>query len=212
MCLSSSGPLYHNNKCVWCLQGEVPKHPDMACGRLHEMTTDTAWKNFKNHISRIDDSQLSDRLSRLVHSISNLQASKIKYHLSCWKKYVTSHDLSLHPQNSLVKCRVMLPENIAKIIIPLHIISGSDHTSAFFGHGQKKLLKKGMHYPQSADLLQRVGQDLPLQDGVKTEMRKVVIRKFYEESYHDTCGNARASKWNRLRKNNSQATTRSRFS
>ena len=155
--LRSSGPLYHNNKCVWCLQGEDPKHPDRACGRLHKMTTDTAWKNFKNHISRIDDSQLSDCLSRLVHSISDPQASKIKYHLSCWKKYVTSHDLSLHPQNSLVKCRVMLPENIAKIIIPLHIISGSDHTSAFFGHGKKKLLKKCMHDPQSADLLQRVG-------------------------------------------------------
>ena len=33
----------------------------------------------------------------------------------------------------------MLPENDANIIVPAHIITGTDHTSGFFGHGKKIL-------------------------------------------------------------------------
>jgi len=34
------------------------------------------------------------------------------------------------------------PEEVADIIIPLHVITGSDHTSGFYGDGKKQVLEK----------------------------------------------------------------------
>jgi len=45
-------------------------------------------------------------------------------------------------KNNYIDCCTMLTEDVAEIIIPLHVISGSDHTSSFYGHGKKKLLEK----------------------------------------------------------------------
>ena len=38
----------------------------------------------------------------------------------------------------LIDCRAMLSEEVADIIRPLHVITGSDHTSGFYGPGKKK--------------------------------------------------------------------------
>ncbi|KAJ8365531.1 hypothetical protein SKAU_G00143620 [Synaphobranchus kaupii] len=68
----------------------------------------------------------------------------------------------------------MLTEEVADIIIPLHVITGSDHTSGFYGHGKKKVLKvleKVTTNPEARELL---GADV-------------------------TCGQARASKWHKLK-------------
>ena len=35
----------------------------------------------------------------------------------------------------------MLNADVAYIIIPLHIITGSDHTFGFYGYGKKRVLK-----------------------------------------------------------------------
>ena len=48
-------------------------------------------------------------------------------------------DLFIRRKSSFVICSNMLPENIAKIIIPAHVITGTGHTSGFFGHGKKIL-------------------------------------------------------------------------
>ena len=52
----------------------------------------------------------------------------------------------------------MLSEEAADIIIPLHVITGSDHTSGFYGHGKKKVLAKVMSDPKARELLRRVGE------------------------------------------------------
>ena len=109
-------------------------------------------------------------------------------------------ELYIKRKNILVNCQYMLPESIANIIIPLHIITGSDHTSAFFGHGKKKLLTKCMNDPRCAQLLQNVGRSLQLQENSKAEMRLFVIQKVYGETDHETCGHARASKWSKMKK------------
>lgn len=54
----------------------------------------------------------------------------------------------------------MLSEDVANIIIPLHVITGSDHTSGFYSHGKKKLLEKCVNDPEARELLGRVGRVL----------------------------------------------------
>ena len=107
-------------------------------------------------------------------------------------------DLMIKRKHALVNCRAMLPGEIASIIIPLHVISGSDHTSAFCGYGKKKLLAKVAKDPQARELIEQVGESLELDDKVRDQMKKFVLTYIYGGSGDVTCGQARASKWNKL--------------
>ena len=108
-------------------------------------------------------------------------------------------DLLIKRKNALINCRAMLPEEVADIIIPLHVITGSDHTSGFYGHGKKPLLEKVITDPEARELLGRVGESLELEDEVRADMKAFVLSKIYAESADVTCGQARASKWNKLK-------------
>jgi len=109
-------------------------------------------------------------------------------------------DLLIKCKNVLVNCDAMLSEDISNIIIPLHVISGSDHTSGFFGYGKKKLLQKCENDSQSVELLRQVGLSLQLQDDTKADMRSFILRKVYDESPDITCRQDRTSKWKRMKK------------
>ena len=63
-------------------------------------------------------------------------------------------------KNKFISCSVMLSEDVANIIIPLHVITGSDHTSGFCGHGKKKMLQKVISDPEARELLGGVGESL----------------------------------------------------
>jgi len=109
-------------------------------------------------------------------------------------------DLLIKRKNVLINCRAMLSEQVADIIIPLHVITGSDHTSGFYGHGKKPVLEKVISDPEARELLGRVGESLELEDEVRADMKAFVLSKVYAESADVTCGQARASKWHKLKK------------
>ncbi|KAJ4940245.1 hypothetical protein JOQ06_026554 [Pogonophryne albipinna] len=73
--------------------------------------------------------------------------------------YVSQHlpdDLLIRRKHAFLNCQAMLSEEVAKIIIPLHVITGSDHTSGFYGHGKKKVMEKVMTNPETRQLLGRM--------------------------------------------------------
>jgi len=86
----------------------------------------------------------------------------------------------------------MLSKDVANIIISLHIITGSDHTSAF--HGKKKVLEKVITDAEAKEFLQQVGEKLELRDDVKAAIKTFVLHTTYSENAGVTCGLARASK------------------
>lgn len=79
-------------------------------------------------------------------------------------------------------------------------MSASDHTSGFFGHGKKKLLQKVISDPVARRLLGRVGESLELRDEVKSAMKTFVLYEIYSENAGVTCGQARASRWHKMKK------------
>jgi len=115
-----------------------------------------------------------------------------------------SHKLKGHllikRKNEHISCSAMVSKDVSNIIIPLHIITGSDHTSGFYGHGKKKLLQKVISDPEARKLLERVGESLVLRDEVKQAMKTFVICVIYKESTGLTCGQARASRWHNMKK------------
>jgi len=106
----------------------------------------------------------------------------------------------LKRKQALINCKAMLPQEVAEVIIPLHVISGSYHTSGFYGHGKKPLMKKVMNDPESRELLKNVGDSLELVNETKADMKAFVISKIYGQNEDVTCGQARASKWHKLKK------------
>ena len=53
---------------------------------------------------------------------------------------------------------------------------------------------------KARELLGRVGESLDLGESVKDDMKAFILSKVYGESMHATCGEARASKWRKMKK------------
>ena len=68
-------------------------------------------------------------------------------------------DLMIKHKNALVDWLAMLPDEVTNIIIPLHVMSESDHIPGFCEHG-KKLLMKVADDPEANELLGQVGESL----------------------------------------------------
>ncbi len=122
----------------------------------------------------------------------------------CVQAAYVSHQLQgnllIKRKHELINCHAMLSEDVANIIIPLHVITVSDHTSGFYGHGKKRSLQKVINDPEARELLGQVGESLELRDEVKADMKAFVFSKVYAESADATFGQARASKWHKLKK------------
>ena len=84
--------------------------------------------------------------------------------------------------------------DVANIIIPLHIITGSDHTSRFFGHGKKRVLKNVINDQEARLLLMAVGENITLGEDVESDMRTFVISKIYGDSTSATSGQTRSAR------------------
>ncbi|KAL8565961.1 hypothetical protein ACOMHN_054946 [Nucella lapillus] len=109
-------------------------------------------------------------------------------------------DLLIKRKDAFINCRDMLSNEVSQIIIPLHVITGSDHTSGFYGHGKKTVMETAMTNPEARELLERVGESLDLENSVKADMKSFVLSSIYGESADATCGQARASKWHKMKR------------
>ena len=84
-------------------------------------------------------------------------------------------DLLIKRKHVLINSRAMLSKEVADIIIPLHVITGSDHISGFYGHRKKKVLAKVVSDPEARKLLRRVGENLQLEEDVRADMKSFVL-------------------------------------
>lgn len=94
----------------------------------------------------------------------------------------------------------MLTEDVAKIIKPLHVNTGTDHTYGLSGHDKTKLLQKLISDPEARELLGRVGGSQELRDEVVTAMKTFVLYKIYNKNVNVTCGQDRSSRWHKMKK------------
>ena len=102
-------------------------------------------------------------------------------------------DLLIKRKHVFINCRDMLPE-VSQIIISLHVINGSNHTSGFYGHG-KKVMDRVISDPEARKLLERIGESIDLEDSIRANMKTFVLSCIYGGRADATCGQARASKW-----------------
>ena len=99
-------------------------------------------------------------------------------------------DLMIKCKNAFINCRGMLSKEVADVIIARHVITGSDHTSSFYGHEKKQMLQKVITDPEARELLARVGESLELEAGVRADMKAFVLVNVYGDSADGSCGQA----------------------
>ena len=121
------------------------------------------------------------------------------YVQSSFVSHQSTGDLYIKNKINYFNCRELISYNMSKIIIQLHIITGSDHTSGFFGHGKKSIFDMVKKDQNSQEMLQNVGCSLSLEKEVIANMREFILTKVYRENAK-TCGEARSSKWKKLKK------------
>lgn len=77
--------------------------------------------------------------------------------------------------------------------------TGSDHTSGFYGHGKKKVMERVISDPEASKLFGRIGESIDSEDSIRADMKTFVLSCIYGESADATCGQARASKWQKMK-------------
>ena len=82
-------------------------------------------------------------------------------------------DLLIKRMDVFINCSVMLQEEVSQIIIPLHVITGRDHTSVLYGHS-KMVMKREFTDPEASDLLGLIGGSFDLTDSIRTDMKTLV--------------------------------------
>ena len=121
------------------------------------------------------------------------------YVQASYVSHILPGNLFMYHEKSLFSCKKLVSSEISKIIVPLHIITGCDHTSGFYGKGKKSILNKVKKDREAQELLHGVGENLQLHDDIRRNMKKFVLMKIYGENT-DLCGKARASKWRNMKK------------
>ena len=84
--------------------------------------------------------------------------------------------LAIKQKKGIINCRDLCPKDVADIIVPLHIFSGCDTTSGFYGHGKKTVYDKVTKSQEACSLLKQVGKQLSVTNEVIDHLAHLTIR------------------------------------
>ena len=97
-------------------------------------------------------------------------------------------------KNTYVEAQSLWKQEVIDNIVPLHM-TGSDHTSGFYGVGKKVVADRVSKSSEARNLLASCGASLDLTDEAISNLNKFVIKYVYNDNKSLTPSAARASKW-----------------
>eukprot|EP00794_Sanderia_malayensis_P017851 gene17851-19634_t len=107
--------------------------------------------------------------------------------------------LGLKRKKEIYDCKQLCTEEVSKIIVPLHIHTGADAVSGFFGHGKKSVVEKTVKSSDAMQLLKDVGKSVPATPEVMEHLANFTIRYVYGDRKSTTLAEARALKWEKMK-------------
>ncbi len=99
-------------------------------------------------------------------------------------------------ENNYVDCENLCSSEMADVIIQLHVLTGCDSNSAFFGHGKKKIFDVVKSSEEARTLLKSCGRSLDITKSTIDNLTKFILRYVcndHRQSKNPT--EARAKKW-----------------
>ena len=103
-------------------------------------------------------------------------------------------------KHRLIDAKRLCTEEMSQSIIPIHVISGCDHNSGFFGASKLLIAGRLEKSNEANKLLATCGAQLPTPQNVISDLEQFVIRYVYGNTKSKTSGEARAAKWRAQKK------------
>ena len=98
------------------------------------------------------------------------------------------------------ECKQFCSQEMAEIVIPLHAFTGADAVSGFYGQGKARIYSKVEKSDDARKLLHDLGTSADISSNVKRDMTAFTIRTIYNDAESESLAEARASKWNNMKK------------
>ncbi len=87
--------------------------------------------------------------------------------------------LCIKRKQQLITARCLCSEEMSEVIIPLHVLTGCDHNSDFYGASKKLIADRLQSSNEARGLLASCGTDLPAPEEVIKDLEQFVIRHIY---------------------------------
>ena len=97
-------------------------------------------------------------------------------------------------------CKQLCTEEEYQSVIPLHIFTGSDAATAFFGHGKRTVCESVMKSAEARTQLESLGTSLPVSQITIDNMVHFTIKYVYRDKVSNSLGEARSSKWRKMKR------------
>jgi hypothetical protein len=108
--------------------------------------------------------------------------------------------LGLKRKTAIYDCKELCSKEISDVIIPLHVNSGADAISSFYGHGKASVFAKGTKTIMARTLLSSVGVKMPASKETIEKLKLLTLRFIYNDSKSNTLGEARAKRLMAMKK------------
>jgi hypothetical protein len=112
----------------------------------------------------------------------------------------TTGILCVKRKRQLIDARCLCSEAMAASIIPLHVLTGCDHNSSFYGASKKLIADRLEKSKEAHGLLAACGTQLLVTEQVISDLERFVIRYVYGDTKSKTLADARAAKWRAQKK------------
>ena len=113
--------------------------------------------------------------------------------------------LGIRKKKATYDCKQLCSPEVASVIVQIHVLTGADATSAFFGKGKISVIKQVVkNIDEIIDLLGDFGKTLQLTEPVVRNVIMFVIRYVYNDKKSSTLAESRFMIWKRMKKKNTQ--------
>ena len=114
----SSGPIHQPKLCIWCLKPEDTRHKDRINSKLHLIDHKQSWDKFRHHSVHLEDEEMRARIVTFIETCDDPYAVEVRYHASCWKKYITYKEMNIPLQNvRLGEVKIMWLEHVKELLL-----------------------------------------------------------------------------------------------
>ena len=90
-------------------------------------------------------------------------------------------------------------EDIAKCLIPFHVITGCYSKSCIYGHGEKSLYETMVKSSEARRILSKCGRSIPFEGDILRPLKLYVNSFVYGDHHSDSLCMVRAVKWKKLK-------------
>ena len=124
--------------------------------------------------------------------------------LAAYVSHQINGQLGIKRKGDIFDCKSSCSKEVAKIIVPLHIHTGADAVSGFYGHGKKSIFQSVVKSEEACELLTSVGKIIPVTEATLERIALFTIKYVYGDKVSKTLSEAHAVKWNRMKKKSTQ--------